>query len=87
MDTFMSEAIILETALWQIAISAYLVAIALDEIDFLTLLGGIAERRFHLLHRHASPRMLAGRFGHRGRRLQLVCVDERGAQRKATQAA
>ncbi|MBX9825710.1 MAG: EAL domain-containing protein [Xanthobacteraceae bacterium] len=39
-------AVILETALWQIAISAYLVAVALDEIDFRTLLGGVAERRF-----------------------------------------
>src|ERR1044071_8739476 len=39
-------AFILETALWQIAVIAYLAAIALDEIDFRTLLGGIAERRF-----------------------------------------
>jgi diguanylate cyclase (GGDEF)-like protein/PAS domain S-box-containing protein len=39
-------AIILETALWQIAIAAYLAVIALDEIDFRRLLGGIAERRF-----------------------------------------
>ena len=39
-------AVILETALWQIAICAYLVAVALDEIDFRTLLGGVAERRF-----------------------------------------
>lgn len=38
--------VILETALWQIAVGAYLAAIALDEIDFRTLLGGIAERRF-----------------------------------------
>jgi diguanylate cyclase (GGDEF)-like protein/PAS domain S-box-containing protein len=39
-------AIILETALWDIAIVAYLAAIALDEIDFRGLLGGVAERRF-----------------------------------------
>src|SRR6185295_470725 len=39
-------AIILETALWQIAVCGYFAAIALDEIDFRTLLGGVAERRF-----------------------------------------
>jgi diguanylate cyclase (GGDEF)-like protein/PAS domain S-box-containing protein len=39
-------AIILDTALWHVAIAAYLAAMALDEIDFRSLLGGIAERRF-----------------------------------------
>ena len=39
-------AIILDTSLWHLAIAAYLAAIALDEIDFRSLLGGIAERRF-----------------------------------------
>src|SRR5262249_13117444 len=39
-------AIILYTALWQVIIAAYLAAMALDEIDFRSLLGGIAERRF-----------------------------------------
>lgn len=39
-------AIVLNTAIWQAAIAAYLAAIALDEIDFRRLLGGIAERRF-----------------------------------------
>jgi diguanylate cyclase (GGDEF)-like protein/PAS domain S-box-containing protein len=39
-------AIILDTSLWHAAIAAYLVAIALDEIDFRKLLGRIAEKRF-----------------------------------------
>lgn len=39
-------AVILDTALWHIAIAAYLAALALDEIDFRGLIGGIAERRF-----------------------------------------
>ncbi|HYI28844.1 MAG TPA: CHASE2 domain-containing protein, partial [Bradyrhizobium sp.] len=39
-------AIILDTSLWHLAIAAYLAAMALDEIDFRSLLGGIAERRF-----------------------------------------
>lgn len=39
--------VILDTSLLQIAIIAYLAAIALDEIDFRGLLGRIAESRFH----------------------------------------
>ncbi len=38
--------IVLETALWHVSIAAYFAALALDEIDFRSLLGGIAERRF-----------------------------------------
>ena len=38
--------IVLDTAIFHAAILAYLVAIALDEIDFRSLLGGIAEKRF-----------------------------------------
>ncbi len=39
-------AIILDTSLWHLAIAAYLAAMALDEIDFRSLLGGVAEKRF-----------------------------------------
>jgi PAS domain-containing protein len=39
--------LILDTSLLDTAIVAYLAAMALDEIDFLGLLGRIAERRFH----------------------------------------
>ena len=39
-------AIILDTSLWHLAIAAYLAAMALDEIDFHSLLGGVAEKRF-----------------------------------------
>jgi diguanylate cyclase (GGDEF)-like protein/PAS domain S-box-containing protein len=39
-------AISLDTSLCHVAILAYLVTMALDEIDFRSLLGGIAERRF-----------------------------------------
>ncbi|MGE0285788.1 MAG: EAL domain-containing protein [Bradyrhizobium sp.] len=38
--------IVLDTALFHIAITAYIVAIALDEINFRSLLGRIAENRF-----------------------------------------
>jgi diguanylate cyclase (GGDEF)-like protein/PAS domain S-box-containing protein len=38
---------ILDTSLLDTAIVAYLIALALDEIDFRGLLGRIAERRFH----------------------------------------
>ena len=38
--------IVVDTSIFHIAILAYLVAIALDEIDFRSLLGGIAEKRF-----------------------------------------
>jgi diguanylate cyclase (GGDEF)-like protein/PAS domain S-box-containing protein len=40
------SAIAPDTSLWDIAVAAYLGAIALDEIDFRRLLGGIAENRF-----------------------------------------
>jgi len=40
------RAIILDTSLWHLAIAAYLAAMALDEIDFHSLLGGVAEKRF-----------------------------------------
>nr|WP_228747775.1 EAL domain-containing protein [Bradyrhizobium sp. BR 10289] len=39
--------LIIDTSLFHIAIIAYLTAIALDEIDFRSLLGRIAESRFH----------------------------------------
>lgn len=39
--------LIINTSLFHIAIVAYLTAIALDEIDFRSLLGRIAESRFH----------------------------------------
>lgn len=39
--------LIIDTSLFHIAIIAYLAAIALDEIDFRSLLGRIAESRFH----------------------------------------
>ena len=39
--------LIIDTSLFHIAVIAYLTAIALDEIDFRSLLGRIAESRFH----------------------------------------
>ncbi len=39
--------LVIDTSLFHIAILAYLAAIALDEIDFRSLLGRIAESRFH----------------------------------------
>ncbi len=39
--------LIIDTSLFHIAVIAYLAAIALDEIDFRSLLGRIAESRFH----------------------------------------
>ena len=39
--------VVLDTSLWLTAIAAYLVALALDEIDFRSLLGKIAEKRFY----------------------------------------
>ena len=57
-------AIILDTALWNVAIAAYLAAIALDEIDFRSLLGGIAERRFQRIAMSLSD--------------GLVCTDQNG---------
>ena len=47
-----SHAVIIETALWHIAIAAYLVAIALDEIDFRSLLANT------WLARHYDPLMM-----------------------------
>jgi diguanylate cyclase (GGDEF)-like protein/PAS domain S-box-containing protein len=41
-----NSAVVLDTSLWHIAVAAYVAAIALDEIDFRRLLGGIAENRF-----------------------------------------
>ena len=57
-------AVVLETALWQIMIAAYLAATALDEIDVRGLLGGVAERRFQ---------QIAMALGD-----GLVCADSRG---------
>ena len=57
-------AIILQTALWHVAIAAYLAALALDEIDFRGLLSGIAERRFQRIAMSLSD--------------GLVCTDQRG---------
>jgi diguanylate cyclase (GGDEF)-like protein/PAS domain S-box-containing protein len=39
-------AIVLDTSLWHIALAAYLAVMAIEEIDFRGLLGGIAESRF-----------------------------------------
>ena len=39
-------AIVLDTSLWHVAIAAYLAVMAVEEIDFRGLLGGIAESRF-----------------------------------------
>jgi len=57
-------AIILDTALWCAAIAAYAAATALDEIDFRSLLGGLAERRFQ---------RIAMSLGE-----GLVCADQNG---------
>ena len=57
-------AIILDTSLWHLAIAAYLAAMALDEIDFRSLLGGVAERRFQ---------QIAMSLGD-----GLVCADQNG---------
>jgi diguanylate cyclase (GGDEF)-like protein/PAS domain S-box-containing protein len=42
-------AIVLDTSFWHLTIIAYLAAMALDEIDFRSLLGGVAEKRFQLI--------------------------------------
>ena len=57
-------AIILDTSLWHLAIAAYLAAMALDEIDFRSLLGGIAERRFQRIAMSLGD--------------GLVCADQNG---------
>ena len=41
-----NAAIVLDTSLWHIAVVAYLAVMAIEEIDFRGLLGGIAENRF-----------------------------------------
>ena len=57
-------AIVLDTSLWQLSIAAYLAATALDEIDFRSLLGGAAERRFQRIAMSLGD--------------GLVCVDHNG---------
>ena len=57
-------AIVLDTSFWHLAIAAYLAAMALDEIDFHSLLGGVAEKRFQ---------QIAMSLGD-----GLVCVDQNG---------
>lgn len=57
-------AVLLDTALWQVTIAAYLTVVALDEIEFRGLLGGVAEKRF---------RRIAMSLGD-----GLVCTDHRG---------
>ncbi len=57
-------AIVLDTSLWLMAIAAYLTAIALDEIDFRSLLGGIAEKRFQRIAMSLGD--------------GLVCADQNG---------
>ena len=57
-------AIVLDTSLALMAIAAYLVAVALDEIDFRSLLGGIAERRFQRIAMSLGD--------------GLVCADQNG---------
>jgi diguanylate cyclase (GGDEF)-like protein/PAS domain S-box-containing protein len=56
--------VVLDTALVHIAIAAYLIAIALDEMDIRGLLGRIAERRFHRIAMSIGD--------------GLVCVDSAG---------
>src|SRR6185503_13512052 len=58
------HAVILDTSLWHLAIAAYLAAMALDEIDFASLLGGIAERRFQRIAMSLGD--------------GLVCTDQNG---------
>jgi diguanylate cyclase (GGDEF)-like protein/PAS domain S-box-containing protein len=57
-------AVVLDTSLWHLAIVAYLTAMALDEIDFHSLLGGIAEKRFQKIAMSLGD--------------GLVCTDQRG---------
>ncbi len=56
--------IVLDTSLWQIAIAGYLLAMAIDEIDFRGLLRSAAERRFQ---------QIAMSLGD-----GLVCTDQEG---------
>jgi diguanylate cyclase (GGDEF)-like protein/PAS domain S-box-containing protein len=57
-------AIVVDTAFWHIAIAAYLAVTALDEIDFRSLLGGIADRRFQRIAMSLAD--------------GLVCADKNG---------
>jgi PAS domain-containing protein len=57
-------AVVLDTSLWHCAVIAYLAAMALDEIDFHSLLGGIAEKRFQKIAMSLGD--------------GLVCIDHRG---------
>ena len=57
-------AIVLDTSFFHAAVLAYLVAVALDEIDFRKLLGGIAERRFQRIAMSLGD--------------GLVCADQNG---------
>ena len=57
-------AIVLDTSFFHVAVLAYLVAIALDEIDFRSLLGGIAEKRFQRIAMSLGD--------------GLVCADQNG---------
>ena len=59
-----SSAIVLDTSFFHAAVLAYLVAVALDEIDFRKLLGGIAERRFQRIAMSLGD--------------GLVCADQNG---------
>ena len=56
--------IIVDTSLWHVAIATYLVALALDEIDFRDFLGLIAEKRFQRIAMSLGD--------------GLVCVDQDG---------
>ena len=57
--------IVLDTALWYVTIAAYFAAMALDELDFRSLLGGIAESRFQRIAMSLGD--------------GLVCADKNGA--------
>ena len=57
--------IILDTSLWHVAIAAYLVALALDEVNIRGLMRRIAERRFHRIAMSIGD--------------GLVCADQNGS--------
>ena len=56
--------VILDTSLWHVALVGYLAAMALDEIDFRSLLRGIAEKRFERIAMSIGD--------------GLVCADQNG---------
>ena len=56
--------VILDTSLWHVAIAAYLVALALDEVNIRGLMRRIAERRFHRIAMSIGD--------------GLVCADQNG---------